>query len=236
MRYTGTDPSPVVVYGYGAYVPSGVLYNLYDKYSPISDTVRRNWNMPEYTYSANTSPRTSTVIPTGTKTFERDCGKWKRDFEKVLPKQRDWGPTNFPVLRYADVLLMYAEAENEIDGPLVGTVTARDYINKVRVRSQAQIIFPSLVTSKAACRQIIMDERARELCFEGLRKFDLIRWGIFNSQMDFTRIAISNSSATTGNKAHYLEAYNNVMLRDTLLPIPSVELSVNNLMTQNPGW
>lgn len=231
MRYSGTDPNPAIVYGYGSYVPSGVLYNMYAMYP--SDTLRRNWNLPEYTYNTSTSPRTTTAIATGTLTFERDCGKWKRDFETYIPKQRDWGPTNFPVLRYADVLLMAAESENEMNGP---TSVALGYLNQVRARALASPIFPAQVANPAAFRQVIQEERARELCFEGLRKFDLIRWGIFNSRMDFTKNAISNSTASSSNKTRFLGGYNNVKYRDTLLPIPSVEISVNNLATQNAGW
>jgi hypothetical protein len=231
MRYTGVDPNPVVIYGYGSYVPSGVLYNIYNTYP--SDTLRRNWNMPPFTYNSNTSPRSITNYATGTFTFERDCGKWKRDYENYLPKQRDWGPTNFPVLRYADVLLMAAEAENEVNGP---TAEALNYLNLVRSRALALRIFPVQAATQTAFRKIIQDERARELCFEGLRKFDLIRWGIFNARMDFTKNAIANSTATSTNKNRFLGAYMNVKLRDTLLPIPSAEISVNNLATQNPGW
>lgn len=231
MRYSGTDPNPAVVYGYGSYVPSGVLYGIYATYP--SDTLRRNWNMPEYTFNTSTSPRTVTPITPGTLTFERDCGKWKRDYETYIPKQRDWGPTNFPVLRYADVLLMAAEAENEVNGP---TADALLYMNKVRTRALASPIFPAQVATQDAFRKVIQDERARELCFEGLRKFDLIRWGIFNARMDFTKNAIANSDATASNKNRFLGGYFNVKLRDTLLPIPSSEVSVNNQMTQNPGW
>jgi starch-binding outer membrane protein, SusD/RagB family len=230
MRYTGSDPNPAIIYGYGSFVPTGVLYNIYATYP--SDTLRRNWNLPEFTYNTNTTPRTTTPITSGALTFERDCGKWKRDAETVIPKQRDWGPTNFPVLRYADVLLMAAEAENEVNGP----AAALQYINMVRARSLATPIFPVQASTQAALRQIIQDERARELCFEALRKFDLIRWGIFNSRMDFTKNAISNSNASTTNKTRFLGAYLNVKLRDTLLPIPSVETSVNSLITQNAGW
>jgi hypothetical protein len=231
MRYTGTDPNPAVVYGYGSYVPSGVLYGIYATYP--SDTLRRNWNMPEFTYSSNTSPRTVTNYAPGTFTFERDCGKWKRDYETFIPKQRDWGPTNFPVLRYSDVLLMAAEAENEVNGP---TADALSYLNQVRQRALALRIFPVQASTQDAFRRIIQDERARELCFEALRKFDLIRWGKFIERMDITKSAIANSTATTTNKNHFLDAYFNVKLRDTLLPIPSTELSVNPYMTQNPGW
>jgi hypothetical protein len=189
--------------------------------------------MPEFTYSASTTPRTVTIFTPGTFTFERDCGKWKRDYETFLPKQRDWGPTNFPVLRYSDVLLMAAEAINEVDGP---TTEAIGYLNQVRSRALALRIFASQASTQAAFRKIIQDERARELCFEALRKFDLIRWGIFNARMDFTKNAIANSTATSTNKNRFLGGYFNVKLRDTLLPIPSAEISVNSLMTQNAGW
>ena len=229
MRYAGTDPNPAVVYGYGSYVPSGILYNMYATYS--SDTLRRNWNMPEYTYNSSTSPRTTTFYAPGTYTFERDCGKWKRDYEVFLPKQRDWGPTNFPVLRYADVLLMAAEAINEVDGP---TPEALGYLNQVRTRALALRIFPAQASTQLAFRKIIQDERGRELCFEGLRKFDLIRWGIFYQTMKQQRDLIDAS--TSSYKSRYLYTYNNVSYRDTLLPIPVSEISVNSLMTQNPGW
>jgi len=231
MRYTGADANPAIIYGYGSYVPSGVLYNIYATYP--SDTLRRNWNLPEFTYNSNTTPRTTTTITPGSLPFERDCGKWKRDFENIIPKQRDWSPTNFPVLRYADVLLMAAEAENELNGP---TTIALQYMNMVRARALATPIFPVQVSTQSAFRQVLQDERARELCFEALRKFDLIRWGIFNSRMDFTKNSISNSNASTTNKTRFLGAYINVKLRDTLLPIPTAETAVNSLITQNAGW
>jgi len=231
MRYTGTDPN--AIYGYGSYVPSGVLYNMYTSYSSTTDTMRRNWNMPEFTYSGNTNPISLTVYTSGTYTFERDCGKWKREYEVFSPKQRDWGPTNFPVLRYADVLLMAAEAENEVNGP---TTEAIGYVNQVRTRAKTLQLFSTKVPTQESFRKFIQEERARELCFEGLRKFDLIRWGIFMGRMDFTKNAIANSTATSTNKTRFLGGYLNVKDRDTLLPIPSSEISVNSMATQNLGW
>jgi len=229
MRYTGADPNPNVVYGYGSYIPTGYLYDsIYLKYP--SDTLRRNWNIPVYTFSTYGSSDSTSILPVSAATpraatspWDRDCGKWKRENEKVIPKSRDWGPTNFPLLRYADVLLMLAEAHFELGN----TTDALTNINLVRNRALAEPI--TVLT-----RNIIRDERARELCFEGLRKFDLVRWGAFNSAMTNCKIAINNSSSS--NKNRYLVAYNNVGLRDTLLPIPSAELSVNSLMTQNAGW
>lgn len=236
MRYTGSDPN--AVYGYGSYMPSGVLYKMYTPdIAPDSDTLRRNWNIPEYYYdfAANDTniPRQVRYYTAGTKTFERESGKWKRDLETFVPKQRDWGPTNFPVLRYADVLLMAAEAENEVYGPTQNVI---DEINLVRLRALAQPLNLADFPTKEALRTFIQDERARELCFEGLRKFDLIRWGIFMDRMNYTSDLISSSDATTSHKTRFLKPYSNVSYRDTLLPIPSIELSVNAYMTQNAGW
>jgi hypothetical protein len=173
-------------------------------------------------------PRTAS--PAAISTWDRDCGKWKRDDEVVIPKNRDWGPTNFPLIRYADVLLMLAEAQMELGN----IADATDKLNQVRQRSKASDIPAS--TSQAALRTIIRDERARELCFEATRKFDLVRWGTFYQTMQDCKNSINNSSSSATLKTRYLTAYNNVKLRDTLLPIPSSELSVNGLMTQNAGW
>lgn len=226
MRYTGTDPNPLIVYGYGSFIPTGNLFDIYNKL-PF-DTLRRNWNIPTFTFSTNSTPQVATAAATSQ--WDRDCGKWKRNEETYLPKSRDWGPTNFPLLRYADVLLMLAEAECEMNN----LSDARAYLNTVRGRSLASLINLSQSPDQVTLRAIIRDERARELCFEGLRKFDLIRWGEFNNAMNNMKVLINLS--TTTNKARYLTAYNNSGLRDTLLPIPSSETSVNNLMTQNPGW
>ena len=226
MRYTGADVNPMIIYGYGSFIPTGNLFDIYQKYP--SDTLRSNWNIPTFTYSSNTTPRTATTAAASP--WDRDCGKWKRDYEVVIPKNRDWGPTNFPVIRYADVLLMLAEAENELGN----LVDARNYLNQVRARALAEQISAFSGADMITLRQIIKDERARELCFEALRKFDLIRWGDFIPAMLNCKNAIANS--TSVNKTRYLVTYNNVGYRDTLLPIPSSELSVNGLATQNAGW
>ena len=55
-------------------------------------------------------------------------------------------------------------------------------------------------------------------------------------RMDFTKNAIANSTATSTNKTRFLGGYLNVKDRDTLLPIPSSEISVNSMATQNLGW
>ena len=85
---------------------------------------------------------------------------------------------NWPLLRYADVLLMYAEALNELSGP---TAEAVDAVKKVRTRAfrgDANKAAAGIPTSKDAFRDFIIQERKLELSNEGLRKSDLTRWGI----------------------------------------------------------
>ena len=75
------------------------------------------------------------------------------------------------IIRYADVLLMYAEVLNEL-----GNSKCYEYINMVRERAGLE---PLQTMSKDAFREHLMLERAWELCFEGDRKFDLLRWGVY---------------------------------------------------------
>src|SRR5690606_38489149 len=78
---------------------------------------------------------------------------------------------NFPVLRYADVLLMYAEALNELNGP---TADAYEAINKVRERARNGNPDSELVNlegvSQSEFRDAVLQERSWELCFEGHRR------------------------------------------------------------------
>ena len=87
--------------------------------------------------------------------------------------------------------------------------------------------------SPDAFRQAIQDERARELCFEGLRTADLKRWDIYISSLKAT----ANDFTLNGGSFKYgANAGNNVTTRNLLLPIPVSELTINRAMTQNPGY
>lgn len=113
---------------------------------------------------------------------------------------------NTPLLRYADVLLMYAEALNE-----QGTGSPLTYINEVRSRAFLPI---ATATSQREIREQIMHERAVEFALEGQRFYDLRRWG--NSVMTD---AITTSGKTGAN--------NFVFEDDAYLPIPANE-KLNN--------
>jgi hypothetical protein len=213
------------------------LYNLYKP-----GDLRRDWAIAPFTFTSTTT--TAVRVPyAATAIINRACGKWRRYFEpSSFAKQQFKSGQNFPILRYADVLLMLAEAENEVNGP---TTTAYNAINQVRrrgyglpvnVASAVADLAPGL--GKPDFKQAIIDERARELCFEALRKPDLIRWGIFNQVMSATATEILASNASATNKALWSLGYSTATSssRYLLLPIPALEINVNRVMTQNPGW
>jgi hypothetical protein len=223
VRNTSPD-----LYGYAEI---GATAALYRKYDDIHD-VRRDRNIATYYFRTTGSTVLSDTLRFApTDIYSRDTGKWRIQDELATQRSPDFGPTNFPILRYADVLLMYAEAENEVNGP---TPAAFATLNQVRTRAKARNFVAADAASKDAFRTLIQDERARELCFEGLRKFDLIRWGIFMPVMKEMEMDIQ-LNAPSGLRYSSMW-YSNVSERNLLLPIPSLEISLNKSIKQNAGW
>jgi hypothetical protein len=132
------------------------------------------------------------------------------------------------MLRYADVLLMLAEAENEATG---ATALANEALNLVRRRAG---LADTTIASQDGFRDEVRNERARELCFEGLRKPDLIRWGNFVETMH----DVADEFKAKGGTTYAYAAVNaaNVTERHLLYPIPLSEMSLNKKMVQNPYW
>ncbi|WP_372934160.1 RagB/SusD family nutrient uptake outer membrane protein [Mariniphaga sediminis] len=298
--------------GFGGIRTTSYLYSIFER-----GDLRRDWNIANFTYNSsgeNGSKKfvTSTSVSS---LHNRDCAKFRREYEVVLPKNKSATPQNFPILRYSDVLLMFAEAENEInDGP---TQAAVDAVNAVRQRSWATGIKEIAVTSggsgytsaptitisdgggsgatatakikdgqvtaialdmdavngttlgegytsaptitisggggsgatatatifqreeaniptmdQTGFREFIQKERARELCFETLRKYDLVRWGIFVYAMKQIEAII----AANVPNAYYLNPYRNVSEKHVTWPIPSRELTTNKALVQNLNW
>lgn len=136
-------------------------------------------------------------------------------------------------MRYSDVLLMFAEAENEVNGP---TDEARNALYKVRSRAGLTEALPSM--SKDQFRQAVKDERARELCFEYTRHFDLIRWGEFVSNMNaLVEEATNGQSSGWKQGPSNVYTYFQVSSAYNYFPIPEAEMAVNKAITENnPGW
>ena len=118
-------------------------------------------------------------------------GKWDRALAtKSLGSSSSKGTgINYPLMRYSDVLLMLAEAENELNGP---TATAKNALQTVRARAfKGAADYADQVTnyvanlnSKADFFNAVVNERAWEFGGEGLRRFDLIRWNIYAEKIE----------------------------------------------------
>jgi len=132
---------------------------------------------------------------------------------KSISPDYDTNPEDFPVLRYADVLLMQAEAQNELNQ----TTEAEAPLNLVRERAGLPDVHG---LSKDAMSEKIFHERRMELAFEGERWFDLIRINNGQYGLDFLH-SIGKVNATT---------------KHLLLPIPQKERDSNPNLAQNPGY
>ena len=119
---------------------------------------------------------------------------------------------NYPIIRYADVLLMYAEAANELNK----LTEARAAVNQIRARPSVNMpaITAANTGTKAAMFNAINKERQVELMFEFIRFNDLRRWGLALQEL-----------GPIGYQAKH-----------ALFPIPQLELDINPKLTQNQGW
>lgn len=131
-------------------------------------------------------------------------GKLRFEWMKRIVTSTNDDGINWQVMRYADILMMAAEAENQISGP----ATAAQYLRPVMERAYpaakvSQLL--SAASSQGAFQLLIEDERKFEFAGEAIRKVDLIRWGKLSSKLAETKqkmIALANRS---GEYADYPE-------------------------------
>ncbi len=197
--------------GNGFNVPSDALEGAYETGDPrkartilysggtsvYTETVQSNLPNPRYNHKALSSPEYRAR-------YLDNFGYWM----------------NVRILRYADVLLMYAEASNELGG----TANIQDALNKLEmVRARARggnaAVLPKVTkTDQEELRQAIRYERRIELAMEHDRFFDLVRWG-------------------TAGPVLKAVGKNFVVGRDELIPIPQAQIDLSKgILTQNPGF
>lgn len=293
-----------------------ITAKLYNAYQP--GDIRKHWTIQHFDYEREG--------PNGAKTFKSEPAtelakygiapaKFRREYETALPKTVLGSGINVPLLRYSDVLLMFAEAENELNGPTPAAIDAINLVSRrawsTGIRSisvvnggsgyteapevtfsggggaEAKAIIkdgvvtaiqlendeltfykygnyssPPTITitggggsgaqavatiftrqdaevpaaasaSKESLRAFIRAERMRELAFEGFRKSDLHRWGVFFEVMQDMANTINHDAPG----AWYIENYRRVQQpKHQYWPIPQEELIVNKAIVQNPGW
>ena len=182
--------------GYGLAIPTPEIVNTFPE-----DDLRRPWN-----------------VTTEYLGYEL---KWP-----YMPKMWDLHQLNSPrgnhgnnymVWRLADIYLMAAEAENELNGP----ANAYQYINKVRERA-FEPDKPLDGLDQASFRQAVRDERKWELMGEDHRRLDLVRWGILVETIQKTEY-----------NASFTEAPNNIMPHHALFPIPIQEFDLNPALLES---
>ena len=145
----------------------------------------------------------------------------KLDGSKADHEHPDFVDTDYPMFRLADAYLMYAEAV--IRGGTGGTAAqALTYVNNLRQRAYGDV--SGNITALELTLDFILDERARELYWEGHRRTDLIRFGKFTGGTYLWpwKGKVKAGSATDS-------------FRD-MFPIPSADMGANPTLKQNPGY
>ncbi|MBO9618158.1 MAG: RagB/SusD family nutrient uptake outer membrane protein [Niabella sp.] len=170
--------------------------------------------------------------------------------KKILNWHFDWNtrvytPYPYPLIRLADLYLLYAEALNEANG--TPTQEEYDYVNRIRARAGLGTVQdswnnysnnPSKYTTQAGMRAIIQRERAVELCFEGQRYWDLLRWKTAPQELSGNVTGWDRTAKTADLFYRELTFYSRkfVAPRDYLWPIKDADLLNNPNLVQNSGW
>ena len=242
-------------YSYKFIYASLKLFRLYES---EGDTARGNWNIADYEYTYNSDANktvngrkyyygkkptgltiTGYTITEDTKSSSdanktRCAAKYRRECEVIVPKNKNWTPNNFPILRYSDILLMIAEADNEISS--TPSNLAYECLDAVRVRAHISPMAGNGLT-KDQFRDVLKKERAMEFCFEATRRWDLIRWGDYYTSMNAMDGLVSDAQWGASYKYVQTNGYYKVSKSYNYYPIPDMEIAVNNAITQNnPGW
>jgi hypothetical protein len=186
-----------------------------------------------YKFDSNDTRRDVTIAPYG---VSADDGITKIRVSSMLnivdgKYRRDWvsnpslvvGPTagqyfglKWQILRYSDILLMFAEAENELNGP---TVLAYNAINQVRRRGFGKSINSPDISvdvqnglGKDQFFDAIVRERTLELGAEGIRKHDLIRWNLYKTKIDETKNWLDQLASTGPTMPAGISSYTGITL------------------------
>jgi hypothetical protein len=209
--YTNRDPRlKYSVFTIGDQLPDGKIFNSKPG-SGTADAVDFSWFAPSTGYTV----------------------------KKYINKEDLADPSNCGIniilIRYAEILLMYAEAKieaNQVDQSVL------DAINKVRQRPDVNMPPITNISSQADMREIVRHERLVELAFEGLRYFDIRRWKIAENTVPGKVFGVTYQDNSGTLNTIEVPAFERVFNknRDYLWPIPQKERELNTELTQNQNW
>lgn len=193
-------PHGEALFGFSTWNGATVHQNFVNKYD-AADVRKTQWLVGSQPGSTNYVLNISSLTSAGVQEGARN-----RKFLPVAPYNGGASSNDFPVYRYADILLMKAEALLRSGGP-IGTAT--NLVNEVRNRAGLANLGTTLTLDE------VYDERGRELCWEGHRRQDMIRFDKFLLAHDFKG----------ASEAKY-----------KLFPIPAGAIANNSTLVQNPGY
>lgn len=186
--------------------------NPYYYYSFNTKDVRRNVSCELYNYASSSYPGVQRLI--GINGWR--LTKWRKSW--IVPamggefKDVHYTGVNWPLMRYSDVVLMFTETENQINGP---TQAAKDALASVRKRAFDEGTWDETIThyidsvsvNKETFFDAIVNERAWEFGGEMIRKYDLVRWNLLGKKLKQVKeesLKIANNDPKWQNVPNYL--------------------------------
>ncbi len=193
-NYDGPTLSNTSRYGAGG---GGIVMLPNYFYAFDSADVRRDITITSYNVA------TASNIKNQRRLTELNTGKYRRDWRvPLLPGTILNVGYNWSVIRFSDVLLMYAEAVNELNnGPTQEAINAFEEVRKRAFRGNAALM-GTTPTTKDGFFNAIVNERYLEFGHEGIRKFDLIRWNLLATKLEEARTRIVQIRDRTGEYAN----------------------------------
>lgn len=216
---------------------NNMLYNGEKYWDNESKTSRTNWTDDDLAQARTADVRTNSGYANQKWCVERNVADY---YESI----------DFPVIRYAEVLLNYAEAVYELNGQISDSDLDKSLnLVRLRVNSEMPKLSNSFVeTNELDMREEIRRERTVELFLEGYRIDDLKRWATAPVEMVQNQLGVKVTGTWFENnwsaQSRALDADGCIVLYDGrvwndklyLYPLPSDQLQLNPQLEQNPGW
>ena len=191
VKHSDTDAWTKQAKG-GVNGPTPTLWYDFDK-----DDARRNITCIPYQWKGG--KKTISGASGGGWSFGKLRYEW---MSRVVTSTNDDG-INYQVMRYADILMMAAEAENQLNGPANAAQYLKPILDRAYPAAKVSTILAQAGASKDAFQLTIEDQRKFEFAGEGIRKVDLMRWGKLTEKLTETKQKMNDLANRTGAYATY---------------------------------